>query len=89
MPTYYRKPLGNEKLVRTGSLGYVPESVLTGLDIPYYEIAQNRRDHNRKNKRKAVMNGSAFKPGGHLYHLTEAAQEAKKQESSKKKLKDE
>lgn len=84
MPTYWRKPLGNEKLVRTG-YGYVPESVLTGLNISSYEYAQDKRSKRRHSKRKSVMNGDAFKPGGHLYHLTAAyAAENEKEKANDK-----
>lgn len=76
MATYVYRPLGEEKMVKTGH-GYVPEGVLTGLRVPSYEYAQQRRARNRLNRRKSVMNGDAFKPGGHLYHLTSAYAEEK------------
>jgi hypothetical protein len=66
MATVIIRPFGDKKSSKQGSYGYVPDANY-GIRYDALLAKQVKREHDRKKKRKAVMNGTAFQPGGHLY----------------------
>ncbi len=66
MATIIIRPFGDKKSSKQGSLGYVPDGNY-GIRYDAMLAKQIKIEQERKKKRKAVMNGTAFQPGGHLY----------------------